>query len=290
MPGQQIVDLFRTRLLPRLECNSFQIQPSPSLAVARSENYFPVPPYTAHSHPFFEWVWCIENHAFLRVQDQIYRLEAGDFCLLPPGQLHADVYLPSLNPYQVLWCSYQKEAVDAHHCIYTPVNPCHYAANMFAAAPPFTASLLGGLQQEFLGKQAHREPVCRALVSTLAHLMLRAFEDSLQHQEQKHFYGKISVRVDEFIYQHFSEPITLDHVARALKLSRNYLATLYKQETGKTIGQRLTEIRLGHAKKLLLETHLPVQAVAKAAGYDTPEHFSRVFRKHEGVAPRLYGK
>lgn len=290
MNEQLVIDVLHRQLLPRISRGDFRLLPSADAAIPHSKNYQPIFPYPVHSHPFFEWVWCVENHAFLKIKEQVYRLEEGDFCLLPPGEMHADVYIPSLNAYQVLWCSYRQETINAHMHTYESVDHLQHTAGIFAVAPPFALSLLGNLQYELKTEQNYREPVCRALVSTLVHLMLRAFESSLQLQEQKHFSGKVSLKAHAYLNQHFSKPVTLTDVARALHISRNYLATLYKQETGKTIGQMLTEIRLEQAKKYLLETQLSVQTIAKAVGYATPEHFSRVFHKHEGVAPGRYGK
>jgi len=290
MNEQQIIEVMQRQLLPRILHNDFRLLPSADAVIPHGKNYQPIFPYPVHSHSFFEWIWCVENQAFLKIQDQVYRLEAGDFCLLPPGEMHADVYIPSLNQYRVLWCSYQEETIHAsiHH--YTPVNHLQCAAKIIAPAPSFAPSLLGTLQYELKNEQAYREPLCATLVSALAHLMLRAFEMSLQHEDQKYFPGKISIKVDDYLNQYFRKSLSLEDIARALHVSRNYLATLYKQETGTTIGHTLKHIRLEHAKRLLLETHLSVQEISKAVGYANAEHFSRVFGQQEGVSPGRYGK
>jgi AraC-like DNA-binding protein len=289
MPNHQILDAIRG-VLPRLGGSSFQLQPSEKTAVTDHENYLPIFPYSLHSHPFFEWMWCVENHAFIQVEEQVYRLEAGDFCLLPPGQLHMDVYTPALKSYRIMVCSFRDETIYASINTYVPINHLQYDSMIFAPAPPFTSELLSALQQESKSKQSHRGAVCSALVSALGHLMLRAFESPFPHPERKRFPGKISQRVDNYLNQHFNQSLALADVACALRISRNYLATLYKQETGKTIGQALTEIRLEYAKKLLLESHLSVQEVATAVGYSGPEHFSRVFLRHAGSTPGRFVK
>ena len=117
--------------------------------------------------------------------------------------------------------------------------------------------------------------------------MLRAFEDV--DDSGDFIPGKIAVRINHYLNEHFNKPLSLARIARALHVSRNYLATLYKQETGITIGQALRRIRLEHAKKMLLETDLSAQQVARAVGYASPEHFSRIFQRQEGVPPGRYG-
>ncbi len=289
MLNHQILDSLRG-VLPCLHDSAFQLQPSPKAAVTDHENYQPIFPYSLHSHPFFEWMWCVENQAFIQVAEKIYRLKAGDICLLPPSYVHADVYTPSLKSYRMMVCSYRDETIYASINTYVPVNHFQCDSMIFAPAPPLTGTLLTALQGELESEQSYRGSVCSALVSALGHVMLRAFESPFPHSERKRFPGKIAQRVDNYLNQHFARTIALAEIASALRISRNYMATLYKQETGKTIGQTLTEIRMECAKQLLLETHLTILEVAKSVGFSGPEHFSRVFLRHVGTAPSRYVK
>jgi|GEM_PF-2325760 len=290
MNDKLVIDLMKQQVLPRITAGDFTLLPSEKREVPNSQNFQPIFPFPIHSHSIFEWIWCLEKEAFLQIHDKVYRLEQGDFCLLPPGELHADVYIPSLSSYQVLWCDLKQEVVSAHHYIYRSVNHLDYTAGISAAAPPFLLSLLGTLQQALKLSPNYRQSVSTALVSALANSMLSVFEVALQSGEHKNRPGKISVRVENYLNQHYHEALTLNDVAGALFVSRNYLAALYKQETGKTIGQTLRDIRMEQAKKLLSETHLSVQEISSLIGYSSSQYFSRVFFGNEGVTPGSYGK
>ncbi len=289
MSNHQILESIH-RVVSGMQHGSFRLQPSSSVAVTNYESYLPIFPYSLHSHPFFEWIWCVENHSFVQVEDKIYRLEAGDFCLLPPGEVHMDVYTPSLNSYRMMVCSYRDDTLYTSINTYIPINHLQHDAVIAAPAPALMGELLVALQQELKSEQSYRAEVCSALASALGHLMLRAFESPFPHEERKYFPGRISQRVDNYLYQHYAQPLALADVARTLHISRNYMSMLYKQETSKTVGQTLTEIRMERAKKLLLETHLSVLEVAKSVGYTGAEHFSRVFLRHVGVTPGRYAK
>jgi AraC-like DNA-binding protein len=289
MNSQLVIDLMHQRLLPLIADGNYRLLPSAEREILHDKSFQPIFPYTVQSHSYFEWVWCVENHSYLKIQDKVFRLEAGDFCLLPPGEIHADVYIPSLTPYKVIWSSYHRNRIESSYHVYTPINHLQLQAQVCAASPPSMTSLLGMLMQELMILNAHREPICKGLVLALTHLMLRSFKSSIENEAAQGA-GELSARVDEYLHKHFNKRISLNDVARALHFSRNYLAALYKQETQKTIGQMLTEIRLRHAKQLLLETHLTVREIAISVGYASPEHFSRIFFKHEGTTPGSYGK
>jgi AraC-like DNA-binding protein len=290
MNSQEIAEVMHARLLPRLSGNDYNLLPSPAAQVANSKSYEPIFPWGYHKHSFFEWCWCVENHSFLKIQDTVYRLEEGDFCLLPPSLLHSDVYVPALNSFKLLSCSYREEILSARLHTYIPVNHLPFTSEILVSAPPIIPSLLTALQTEMHSNYNYREEICYSLVATLLKYMLRSFEEYLHRDEEMWITGNLTVRVKEYLQQHYHRPLTQTEIAKRLRVSRNYLATTYKQQTGKTIGQDLTQIRLLHAKKLLLEEQLPVKDIAKMVGFTSAEHFSRMFLRYEGITPGKYGK
>lgn len=87
-----------------------------------------------------------------------------------------------------------------------------------------------------------------------------------------------------------SANFTLGHLAQTVGVSSSYLSTLFKKETGLTITQYVTQIRIHKAKQLLEGTHLQVQAVAQHCGMVDRHYFSRIFKKETGMTPNQYRK
>jgi YesN/AraC family two-component response regulator len=115
--------------------------------------------------------------------------------------------------------------------------------------------------------------------------------ESKQHrQPAREVRGPVSSLVLTFLEQHYARDLTLAEIARSTFLTPNYLSTLFKRETGSSIVEALAQIRVEQATHLLMEHNLPLAEVARAVGYNNLDRFSRVFRKHKGVAPRYYGK
>jgi two-component system response regulator YesN len=61
-----------------------------------------------------------------------------------------------------------------------------------------------------------------------------------------------------------------------------------QEQTGMSFRQFLHTCRLDLAKRLLESTELDVTEVAVRAGFQTVQHFSRVFSKREGLSPKIY--
>lgn len=80
----------------------------------------------------------------------------------------------------------------------------------------------------------------------------------------------------------------LDSCARRAGLSRRRFTQLFREAAGESWLARLTHLRIGHAKKLLTTTGLPVSQVAFESGFKDPAHFFRTFRAMTGRTPASF--
>lgn len=89
-----------------------------------------------------------------------------------------------------------------------------------------------------------------------------------------------------YVAEHvFQYDFGLDQIAEAFHLSQSYLSRFYKQETGFTFTQYVTNLRLDRAKRLLAETDLPLKEIVVQVGYIDTASFARKFKSCEGVTP-----
>ena len=82
--------------------------------------------------------------------------------------------------------------------------------------------------------------------------------------------------------------LTLQEVAAYVFLSPYYFARLFKAQTGTTLGEYITEVRLLRARTLLLQTDLSVSTVSEKVGYRSCSYFSALFTKRFGTSPSVY--
>ncbi len=82
--------------------------------------------------------------------------------------------------------------------------------------------------------------------------------------------------------------LTLNMIAEKLSLTTNYLCYIYKKETGKTINQYITEVRVEKAKELLKVSDSKLYRIAQEVGYQDGKYFVKVFTKIVGIKPREY--
>jgi AraC-like DNA-binding protein len=86
-----------------------------------------------------------------------------------------------------------------------------------------------------------------------------------------------------------SQPLhRIEDLAREFNLSHSRLEHLFKQETGVSLGQLLTEQKLERAAHLLLHTNMRIKEIAHGVGYEHTSSFIRAFERHFRQAPHLY--
>lgn len=88
--------------------------------------------------------------------------------------------------------------------------------------------------------------------------------------------------------QHYSTPLTIDDLSRAVALSPYYLIRVFKRVYKQTPHQYLIQRRIAKAKELLRTTDLPVTEICLAVGFESLGSFSALFRKMAGISPSTY--
>jgi len=100
--------------------------------------------------------------------------------------------------------------------------------------------------------------------------------------------GDLLDRVLDAVETGFTGPLSLSDVAAGLHVSPGHLTTAVRERTGRTVQEWITERRMIEARRLLLETDLPIAEVGRRSGYPDPGYFARVFRQAHRVTPRAW--
>lgn len=101
--------------------------------------------------------------------------------------------------------------------------------------------------------------------------------------------GQSVERALELIEANYWDPSwSLAACADALGMGKSTLSRKFQQKTGKKFSAALTERRLLEAKKLLLETRLALEEIARLSGFSNASYFSAIYKKYESTTPSLF--
>ncbi len=99
----------------------------------------------------------------------------------------------------------------------------------------------------------------------------------------------ISQKVKRMIDDHFPKAWSTSELAQAVHLSPNYLSRIFKRETGETLTDYITRLRIDRAKQMLREEwHLKTYEIGELVGYPDPVYFTKLFKKTVGMTPKVY--
>ena len=193
-----------------------------------------------------------------------------------PDMIFSDISMPGLDGLKMI-AGLKSEFPDMQISILTGFRDFDYCQE---------AIRLGVTR--FLLKPSKLEELEEALSVMTSNLKERNIlpEDS-EHEENAA--GSFIVRnALKYMEDHYSEKLTLSKVAEETFVSQWHLSKLLNRQEEKNFSELLNQIRVEHAKELMKEKAYRIADIAELVGFTDVAHFSRVFKKLEGISANEY--
>lgn len=118
--------------------------------------------------------------------------------------------------------------------------------------------------------------------------MISQFMKILEFSPGKVQGGSLAAQAVEYIIEHYNENINLNQIADHFGITPFYLSRLVKKHTGKTFTDYLTYYRILKAKEMIRQGELSIKEITYAAGFNSQNYFSKIFKKYTGDTPSEY--
>ncbi|MFD0712667.1 helix-turn-helix domain-containing protein [Paenibacillus sp. GCM10027626] len=134
---------------------------------------------------------------------------------------------------------------------------------------------------EFMKLQSSKE------ISDFLVEMMAGIANSLKiRSSSKH--SEVIMKLVAYIREHYREPLSLQSVSDMIFMNGNYVSKLFKDTTGMTFIDYLTDIRFKEACRLLGETDYNINEIAALAGFSNKQSLNRTLKKITGLTPTEY--
>lgn len=93
----------------------------------------------------------------------------------------------------------------------------------------------------------------------------------------------------EYIHHYFgNSDLSVEYISNQLYINSSHLRAIFKRETGLTVSDYITKIRMHKAKELLNAGNAKLSWVSERVGYEDASYFSKCFKKYFGISPSQY--
>ncbi|MGI6031677.1 MAG: helix-turn-helix transcriptional regulator [Eubacteriales bacterium] len=225
------------------------------------------------------------------MENTTYSLGVDDLYVIPPKTLHALKVGPQEDQY----------SLEVKFNLNTPLTE-GLAAKVAALppvihnCPPAIKTLMYNIWSESFHQKKYYHECVRDYTYILLYQLVRFYEqenlphpvmeDGLEGMEHRALIQSIL----QYLEQNIEEKLLLDDLAGFLGYNKSYLCKTFKRECGLTIREYYNVIRIREAQKLLHETEMSVTEVGEKLGFESDQHFNRLFKNLVGVSPGVYKK
>ncbi|MCA1318488.1 AraC family transcriptional regulator [Bacillus tianshenii] len=211
--------------------------------------------FLSHEHEFGQFLFPLQGSLHMQTKSQVITLEPDHCYYLPPKHNHVF------------------RSTDRNEFLILDI-PSHFL-------PGETESLYTRLDKQW--------NAIRFLL--LEEASLKESDPSALKDLTSYVTRKLQVSVSasiDYIHRHFRESISLQALAEMEHYHPVYYSSWFKMKTGKSPKTYIAELRMGHAKQLLLTTTWPISRISEEVGFENSSSFTRWFVKSEGLPPQKY--
>ncbi len=233
--------------------------------------------------PEFCLIFIREGQGELETRWKKQCISAGSAFLLRPGEWHRHRPLQETG-WTNLWITFngnlardwmRRNSFHLQHNVAVIENP-----------PLFLA------QFERLLSSIHDSPTENSYILScqLIGLLSNLLEESSGTESHKFHEDELVSRALAFIWGNLLEFVNVADVANHLDCGRRSLERRFKDGTGRSLLEEIQTCRMDRARRLVVDTMIPLKECAARSGFNTCEHMRQVFQRQLGISPEIFRK
>ncbi len=258
------------------------------------------PRYTRHSshmHNYFELDYVAEGSCSFFFDGETHKMGAGEMCIIAPSSEH-DITIDDDS--STVFCIMLRKSTfntnffslmsrkDLLSQFFRTILQDESKENylqFFAGRDTNIENYIRHAMIECYKTDDYSNNCCINWINLMMTELLRNYSSTIQFHDYK--VGTDFSLVLQYI-EHNYRTLTLKSLSEFFHYSEPHLSSLIRQNTGYNFTTLIKQLRLSNAKEYLLNTNMKISEIADRVGYNSADHFSRVFRGEYHMSPQSY--
>jgi AraC-like DNA-binding protein len=245
-----------------------------------------------HYHDFNKIIIFISGNINYTIEGKSYELQPYDILLVNAGEIHRPSVLDN-SAYEriIIYVSpqflsnFSEEEYDLNYCFSRAKQEHSNVLRIHSMEKSKLYQVCQELEHSFSDQAFGKELYQKILfLEFMIQLNRTAILNHINYLDSAKDNTKL-VQILDYINEHLGEEISIDSLSARFYLSRYYLMHFFKEETGYTIGNYITEKRLLLAKNLV-QNGCSITEACFQSGFKNYSTFSRSFKKAFNTIPK----
>ncbi|MES2808011.1 MAG: AraC family transcriptional regulator [Bacteroidota bacterium] len=254
-----------------------------------------------HYHSESELIYFKKGRGTQFIGDSVKRFEDGDIVLLDGNLPHFWQYDPayfidkSANPIEVYVIHFSKNhlldvLLNIPEC--SEISKAIERSKRGLSIKGETCERVGTIIQSITTANGFKRLILlldalyeTAICSDIEYLASFGFKVPLNNDA----YHRLQL-VYNYTITNYKKKISISEIADIAKVSPNSFCRFFKSQTGKHYSYFTNEVRIGHARKFLLDNKLNIKSICHECGFKNPVSFYKTFKIVTGFTPLVYQK
>lgn len=274
-----------------------KISSGPAISFSARSDHYSYKHNNWHYHPEFEFIHVIEGAGTLFAGDGIHHFKGGDLiCIgsyLPHYWKFDPQYIrdPKSNSYIEL-TQFSEDfwgkdflTIPENQKIASLLEKCKKGLVFNSKLTVDAKKLLSALID---ATGTRRIIYLLELLTSIAELKPTYSISSAYHSDNLFTQSERLNTIYNYTLEHYRSKIYIKDIADKINLTENSFCRYFKSCTRKSYSQFITELRIGHACKLLSEGKKSIKEICYESGFNNITLFNRLFKKMKGMQPSEY--
>lgn len=226
-------------------------------------------------------IYCREGRGRVTIRKSEYRIEAGDFCIIPVKAPHSYT-ADEENPWTIYWIHFKGNS--ASHI----VNLLERKSGLksFIRHNEKTIELFEEMYSQ-LERGYATDSLLYANMCLAHYLTTFLFNGNIDASGKQSIKDPVDISID-FLRSSINKAVSLEDMAMQVNLSASHLSYLFKKKTGFSPIEYFNHLKVQKACQYLLFTNMRIKEISQELGIEDQYYFSRMFSKIMGMAPNDY--